>query len=224
MDEQKGTIRRQIAYKVKIKNILEGRYVKNEGGWMPNYIELGEFKVSRVNLIGIVVQKPIEPNTNQQSIVIDDGTGKIPIKSFEESSMFDKTRIGDAVLIIGRPREFGAEKYIVPEIIKKLDNIEWIRLRQLELNSAVPAFKEAVYTDNNIRKDDILKEEIIEDAIEGPSDKVYKLIKENDKGNGSDFDGIVSLSKEKGTEKIIKRLLEQGDIFEVKPGKLKVLE
>ena len=37
-------------------------------------------------------------------------------------------------MIIGRPREYMNEKYIVTEILKKVDNPAWIELRKKEFN------------------------------------------------------------------------------------------
>ena len=62
--------RRQIAYKVKIGDLINGRYVREEG-WQPNYIVIGDGRqVSRVNMIGIVVLKPAEESNNYQIIII----------------------------------------------------------------------------------------------------------------------------------------------------------
>ena len=69
-------------------------------------------------MIGVIVQKS-ELN-NYKTLTIDDGTGKISARAFENNVLLDKTDVGDVVLIIGRPREFSSEKYILIEIIKKI--------------------------------------------------------------------------------------------------------
>ena len=40
MAEIKTSIRRQIAHKVRIKDLVRGSYIKNEGDWAPNFIEV----------------------------------------------------------------------------------------------------------------------------------------------------------------------------------------
>jgi RPA family protein len=198
--------KRQVAYKVRVKEILDGEYVKEEG-WMPNYIRLIDgAKVSRVNLVGVVVLKTEEQN--YAGIIIDDGSGKIPVRNFENSNLFDATNIGDIVLIIGRPREFG-EKYVVPEIIKKVQDPLWIEVRKLELKK--PELK--VNDENAVKKDE-----------SNPSEVIFSLIKGEDKGDGVDVEDIIKKSNVSEADLIIRNLLEEGEIFELKPGRVKILE
>jgi len=206
--------KRQIAYKVRIKDLLDGRYVK-EDGWMPNYIESKGRQISRMNLIGVVVSKQLEPN--YQSLVVDDGTGKIAVRTFDEKNRFDDVDIGDVLLLIGRPREYNGEKYILIEILRKVENEKWIELRKLELNKQ--AEQEAA---QNTEEKQVKTEEIVEEEVDDTYQKIIEKIKELDKGDGADFDEIIKDIKE--GEKLIDSLLKRGEIFETKPGKLKVLE
>jgi len=210
--------KRQIAYKVKVNDILKGEYVKEEGEWVPNYIKIGDKKVSRVNVMAVVVSKQNLENTSHQSLLIDDGSGKISIRSFEEQNNFDNIGIGDFVQVIGRPREYFNEKYIVSEILKKIEYPSWIEVRKLELKT-----KKEVKNKINIEKSELteVKEEKIGDNI---NKRIFSLIKEIDMGEGADTQEIITKSNIKEAEEIIKKLLEQGEIFEIKHGKLKVLE
>lgn len=202
--------KRQIAYKVRIKEIISGKYVKEEGEWTPNYIETAGKHVSRVNLIGTVVSAP-STETNFKSFVLDDGSGKINVRSFEKNNIFSNIDIGDVILMIGRPREYGSEKYIVPEIIKKIDDHRWLKVRALELEKDTSQEK--------------IKTEIkIEEIKETPLNNIFNIIKELDKADGVDIEEIISVSKNQNVEKIIKTLLEGGEIFEIRPGKFRVLE
>jgi RPA family protein len=208
--------KRQIAYKTRIKDLLGGKYVKEEG-WNPNYIEAGERKISRINLIGTIVSK--EAIDSFQSLIIDDGTGKISARTFEKDLSLDNLDIGDVVLIIGRPREYGGEKYILIEIIRKIENKKWILYRKAELEKyIIPSEKPE---EKKIEEEQITtEEEVIKEG--SPAEMILKRIKEQDKGEGADFDEVI-----KGIddgEKIISTLLSDGEVFEIKPGKLKVLE
>ena len=210
--EQQAVQKRQVAYKVRVKDILNGTYVKEEG-WLPNYIEIGGNKVSRVNLIGAIVLKIDEGN-----VVMDDGSGKIPLRVFENNVFFEKIDVGDVVLVIGKPREFGSEKYIMPEILRKVEDTGWIDIRKNEL-------KLDTAPDINLEKEgkkDV--EEVAEGVKEDPYEKVFNLIKKMDKGEGVDVEELVNSVEGNDAEKIVKRLLENGEVFEVKSGKLKVLE
>lgn len=213
--------KRQIAYKVKINSILKGEYVKEEGEWAPNYIMLGDKKISRVNLMAVAVAKQNLENANYQNMMIDDGSGRISIRSFDENNNFNNIEIGDIILVIGRPREYLNEKYIVSEILKKINDPLWVELRKLELSYKKEVNNEVV--DSN--KSDIKKEEVKEKQIEDDiNTKIFNLIKEADSGEGADTEDIIKRSNIEKAEEIITKLLEQGEVFEIKPGKLKVLE
>jgi hypothetical protein len=127
------SIQRQVAKKADIGMIKKSRYIRSEGEWEPNYILTeDEHKMSRINLIATVISKndPQSPD----NLTIDDGTGKITVRAFQSTQIFSGIGIGDIVLLIGRPREFSNELYLVPEIIKKIRNPKWIELRKLELS------------------------------------------------------------------------------------------
>jgi RPA family protein len=215
-DLEKTQQKRQTAYKVAIKDIISGKYVKEEG-WLPNYIQTEDgLKISRVNLICYIVSEDNDANFN--SIIVDDGTGKIAVRSFENQDFFQDVDIGDLVLIIGRPREFGNEKYVIAEIIKKIKDKRWIDVRKLELRQKK---KFSDRGETNVKQDNNLKEEVIKTTN---MEKIYNLIKELDDGDGIDTEDVIKKVNIDNAELIIKSLLEQGDIFEITPGRLKVLE
>ena len=193
--EQK-TFQRQIAFKTRISYILSSD---------------GE-NTARVNVIATVVYKPEKDNN---SLMIDDGTGKILLRTFEASDIFSKADVGDAVIVIGKVREYGSEKYIMPEIIKKLDNFEWMNVRKLELKDMVVPAKAARNAEQSAETDE---------SAGSVSEEIYLLIKKFDSGDGAPTDDIIKNSKAADAEKIINTLLENGDIFEIKPGRLKILE
>ncbi|MFH0867788.1 MAG: hypothetical protein V1831_00590 [Candidatus Woesearchaeota archaeon] len=201
--------KRQIAYKVRIRDILGSKYIKTEGT-SPNYLEIRNQEASRINLIGVVVQK--SEQDNYKTLLIDDGTGKISARVFENNLSLDKINVSDIVLIIGRPREFSSEKYILIEIIKIVDPI-WAKVRKLELGK-------------NSDDENTLKSNapIVEEAVVSSStNHLVKMIKDLDKGDGVSIERLSSKNI-KDLDKIIGMLLKEGDIFEVKPGRLKVLE
>ena len=214
--------KRQIAYKVKINDILKGEYVKEEGEWVPNYIKVEDKKISRVNLMAVIVSKQNLENTNYQNLLIDDGSGKTSIRSFEEGNNFNNIEVGDFVLVIGRPREYFNEKYIVSEILKKIEDPLWAEARKLELEGKGDVKEQIKDTESElVDRDEDVKEEQIEDGI---NKKIFNLIKETDVGEGADTQEVITKSNIDEAEEIIKKLLKQGEIFEIKHGRLKVLE
>lgn len=217
------TQKRQVAYKIRINDILKGEYVKEEGEWVPNYVKTGDKKVSRVNLIAVVVSNQNIENTNYQSLIIDDGSGKISIRSFEEGANFDGVDVGDFVLVIGRPREYFNEKYIVSEILKKIGDARWVEVRKLELKNKKDAKEERreVLESELVSNEETIKEEKIEEDINA---RIFNLIKDIDGGEGADIQEVITKLNIDKAEDIINNLLKQGEVFEIKSGRLKVLE
>jgi RPA family protein len=176
-----------VAFKLRVKDVLTGSYVRTEGQFEPNYLLVGDRKVSRVNIIAVVV------SSEDEGIVIDDGTGSISVRMAESGIKLPPA--GTVAIIIGRPREFSSSIYIAPEIVKQLDSA-WLEFRKKELG------KEAVP-----------KPEI-----------VLNLVKSLDTGQGADIDEVIRKSGIPGCQKIIDLLMQEGDIFQVRPGRLKALE
>ena len=216
--------KRQIACKARISDLTNGKYVKEEG-WTPNYIVTKQGKhISRINLIGTVISKG-DDGQGYQSLIIDDGSGNISLRTFEKSEAINSKEIGDIIVVIGRPREYGSEKYIVPEIIKKIDNKKWINVRKVELEienlktAELPAREEKVIVENI---SDESKEQTKE--ITNNPKIVYKTVKELDSGQGVDIDDIIKKTGIKDAEEIIKKFLREGEMFEIRPGRIKILE
>jgi len=205
--------KRQTAYKVRVKDILNSKYIKTEG-FAPNYLEINGKEISRTNLIGVIVEK-LNLN-NYQTLSIDDGTGKISARTFENDVLLDKTAVGDIVLIIGKPREFSSEKYLLIETIKKINPI-WAKVRNLELQKNISYNGNSSSNENSGNNNSIAVVDLT------PTNQIIQLIKELDTGVGVSIETLSS-KKIKDVDKIVDILLKEGDIFEIKPGKLKVLE
>ena len=201
--------KRQIAYKARVSDILNGSFSKDE--LSAGYIKLNGVNVSRVNVIANIVYKSGDEQ-NHSSALIDDGTGKILLRTFENTNLFSKADIGDVVLVIGKIREYNNERYILPEIVRKLEKFEWMSLRKIELKDTII---EPVKEPAN---------EVVEEAAKTIGEEVYIIIKKLDDGDGAAIEDVMKESNNPDAEKIISRLLENGDVFEIKPGKLKVLE
>lgn len=208
--EQKS-FQRQVAYKTRISDLLNGVITKDDIS--AGYIRMNGLNVSRASIIATVVFKSEE--ANYASAMIDDGTGRISLKSFENKKIFLKIDVGDAVLVVGKIRQYNDEKYIIPEIMKKIDT-GWASHRKLELEKMIPV-------NESIK---IIKTESgdLVEGVSGSGDGIYSLIKKMDNGDGVSVEDVIINSKNSKAEDVITKLLESGDIFEVKPGRLKVLE
>jgi len=203
---------RQVAHKIKVKTVLDEKFVKQEG-MLPSYVLHGGKKISRLNIIGAIVSK--DANELFESVMVDDGSGSISVRSFEKKGIFQDFVLGDVVLIIGKIREYGGERYIINEIIKKINDRKLVDLRKLELK-----LSELHYVPEKVRE----SEEVAEEEIETPLKKVFDVIKKLDAGEGADFYEVLKNAGIENGEETIEKLLKMGHIFELKPGKLKVLE
>ena len=195
-------IKRQIARKVSIQAVQDGTYVRQEG-WQSNFVETpsGD-KVSRINILGTVVSPPADGH-----FFIDDGTGKAEIRVLDQQ--LPSLQIGDVIMVVGRPREFGNQIYIMPEIVKTIADPKWIEVRLRELkrdNKIVP------------KAEDPVEEKPTEKT---PLQQIYETIDLLDKGEGVHIEDILQRLGHDQGESLIQKLLREGEIFEIAPGRLK---
>lgn len=191
-----STYKRLVAVKSQIVDLRDGTYTKGEGE-QPNHIRFVDGReISRVNIVGTVV------GAEENSFVLDDGTGQVSVRTFEKS--FEHIQVGMLVYVIGRPREFG-ELYILGEIVKTISDPRWLQVRKLEL-----------------QPEQIEVEEIQEENAETNQKKILEVIDRLDSGNGVDMDHV--LSEAETTDSMIQSLLKNGEVFETAPGKIKVLK
>ena len=107
--------------------------------------------------------------------------------------------------------------------MKRLDNRRWLELRRLELGSALPE-KQDVSSRDVSSQGSRIAEEAKPDDSGSPAETILGLIRKLDSGKGANVDLVVRESRIETAEKLINSLLEEGEIFEIRPGMLKVLE
>jgi RPA family protein len=201
--------KRNIAYKYRIGDLLVGKPIFDQERF--SFLELGDKKIVRINVIGNIVDK-YESEGDKQYIffTLDDGSGQIKLKAFGDDSLkFKEVQPGDTVGIIGVLRSFNNETYISPEIIKTQDP-KYLLLRKLEIE------KDRTKNSNPVEKTQVT-------AIK---DKILEKIKNSEEDGGIEVDKIIMELRETSPEIInqeIKKLLEEGIIFEPRPGKLRYL-
>ena len=147
--------------------------------------------------------------------------------------------MGNVVLIIGKLRTYNQDKYISPEIIKKIDP-QWLKIRAIELKDnfikndkninlkqeeketiKIIEEKQEFKDEKEIKKEKEINPVDIEEDL--PIQKIIKIIKELDNGDGVFIEELIEKSTLNETEKLIQNMLENGDIFQNYPGKVKVL-
>lgn len=165
-------VERETAINVWITELVSGSFTQQEDG--PSSILLQNGKtIGKARIYGIAV--------STEELIVDDGTGSILVRTFETPF---NVKIGDPVLVIGRPRMYEEQCYILGEIVKKIDK-KWLEIRE-KTHPAEP----------------------------------IEIIRTLDKGDGANYEEVAARI---GEEKVI-HLLATGEIFETRPGKIKVLE
>ena len=227
---------RQTAYKVWISDLLNKQIQKEEGEWSPSYILIDNKRVSRINLVATVVMKYMAEDKSYATLTIDDSSADIQIKAWREDVVtLENVDIGDTVLFIGRVREYNSQLYLTPEIIKPLEKSEWLDLRKKELEIlyggraiSTPEVKPAIKEEPKQEETISIQEETVssEKTTENERQKILNTIESLDKNEGADTVEVIEASKisEDEANSIIQELLKEGEIFEIKAGKLKIIE
>ncbi len=218
MSEQKSTAReRSTAYRIPIQTILQGEFVKSEEEFSPSYISIQGKKISRVNVVGIIVSK----ESSSSLLIIDDGSDKIEVRGFEQLDL-STVQIGDLVVVIGRIREYNGQRYLMPEIITKTSR-EWMVLRKKELE--VLGQGPLIEQESQVEVEEIMDSSVEQsDNDSNKYEQVLGVIRSMDKGGGVGIEVITDTIKDNNTEEVIEHMLKEGELFENRPGRLKILE
>lgn len=206
--------KRETAYKLRIGDILKANQIFEEAEGTNKrlqFVELGDKKILRVNIIANVIDKfESEGERKFASITLDDGSGQIRARVFGEDIIkFQETSQGDTLIIIGLLRSYNQEIYILPELIKKADP-KYLLIRKLEIEKSFPK----PITSEQKTKVKALRDEIIE------------KIKTAEIKEGIDKEEIILTLKNSRPELItqeLQKLLEEGIIYEPRPGKVRYL-
>ena len=236
-------MRRYPAKKVRIKDIVEGRFFHGSEESRESFLvtPFGQ-KVSRVNLVASVIDKFLSEDSNYAFIVLDDGSESIRVKAFDEVEVLERVEIGDLVQVIGRVREFNGEVYLTCEALRKADpNLEILRkleilkelvkqkrvLEEIKKLSNLPEAELISFVKEKYGMDEACLKFVLENlnrekAIDYKP-AILKLIESLDRGEGVEIGKIFELSNlpENEIEKAIDELLSSGELFEPKPGVLK---
>jgi len=186
----------QCAYKLRIGDVLRGTpKIENERF---AFLELDSKRVVRVNLVGSIVDKYESEEKNYIFLTIDDGSGQIKIKAFgEDSDKIKNTNNGQTIILIGLLRYFNDEIYISPDVVRDLDP-KYLLVRKLETEKQEP----------QTQNQGDLKNKIIEQ------------IKKYESDGGIETEKLISNLNEPSQtiNQEVQKLLEDGMIFEPRPG------
>ena len=199
--------KRNVAYKLRIGDILKGVPMMDEGKFL--FLELGDKRVVRVNILANCVDKFVQDGDDKKfaTLTVDDASGQMKLKAFGEDIEPLKGIVqGDTLQIIGNVREWNGELYVLPEVVKKVDS-RWLLVRKLEVQNARKDLPEAEKGDSSLK------------------DGIMVKIKEAESDGGIDVDALI-MDVEASPDAInaeIKKLLEEGLVYEPRPGRLRYL-
>ncbi len=213
--------KRETAYKILIGDIQKGTPVIEESKNSENefskekfrFLELGEKHIVRVNIIANIIEKfASEGEKRFASATIDDASGQIRIKAFgDDVKKIEAINQGDTIIVIGLLRSYNQEIYILPEIIKKADT-RYLLIRKLEVEKS---------TNRPINQTPQQAKQATDLA-----DEIIAIVKAGEEQGGVDTEQIILRLKTADPEAINSKLikmLEDGIIYEPRPGKVRYL-
>ncbi|ACV24548.1 hypothetical protein [Methanocaldococcus fervens] len=193
---------RYIAYKIYPEEFLNNEVIDNA-------LIIDGRKVRRVRILGKVDNISFG---NIVSFYVDGAN----VRYFEEKPLYIEE--GDIVDVIGRPRTYDGEKYVMAEIVRKRDE-RWIKLRDLEIKKTRKYLLERAEPFEESLEEEIYAEILNPDVIK---DKILALIDKFGEITFEELSGMVNIPDEE-LEKYLSELKESGDIFEPRPGVYKTL-
>ena len=205
---------RQTAYNVWISDLNNNNFIKSTKELEPSYVEFEDKKVTRVNLIGTVINKYENESHTYISLIIDDNSSQISIKVWNENlTLLSEIQIGDIILVIGkvkRAEQINPELYISPEIVRKVNpNVELMGKIKLINESGKP--KEKIIEE---KEDEIKIEEIKMSSSGNLRQEILNLIEKNNE-TGLTLNELKNKIKNASLEIEIQELLKEGEIYEI---------
>jgi RPA family protein len=178
---------------------MEGEKIK--------HLECESKQMVRCNIIANVIDKYVQDGEKKfASLTLDDGTGQLKVKTFgDDIEKLTPYNQGDTLLVIGLVRSWNNELYLTPDIVKKKDTT-YLLIRKAECEADLP--KAADPTQRTALKDTILGK-----------------VKEAEKEQGIDIEKLILELKDHPSiiNQEIKKLLEEGMIYEPRPGRVRYL-
>jgi len=204
---------RQTAFLVKVGELLEAHPTDQQPAAF--FLPSRKIMVGRANLMGFIIDKE-NAGAGFDEFVLDDGSGKIAVRNFDASLSLGNLSIGDVVNVVGRVRDYNNVRYVIPEVIRKVDKA-MLDLRELELaRQKLPEELEP----KAAPKPNVPPKPLDEAS---PKQSVYEVIQELDTGSGVEIQDVRQRCNVKDIDKVINNLIEDGEIFKVSSSKVKVL-
>ncbi|MDY6773963.1 MAG: hypothetical protein SVS85_02085 [Candidatus Nanohaloarchaea archaeon] len=178
---------RLTARKARIEDLKEGKYYEQEG-FDPNYVLTPTgLVVSRARVLGTVVDTFVNDDGSYGAVTVDDGSGTIRGKFFQDLGKMEEVGEGDIVELVGKVKEYDGERYVNPELVlERSPTYELVRA--VELEQLRNEWEEYVELARELREEGKSDENIVQELQgEGLSER--------------DAEGVVQFVEEGGSER-----------------------
>jgi hypothetical protein len=222
------------AVRAAVVDIVNGTYGEDNG---PHVVSPYGVELRRVALVGLIVDH--YSKEGYASITIDDGTETIMAKAWGgEAASLEKVQTNILALIVGKVREYEGEIFVAPEIVRELDDPNYLTVHKMERYVAMLT-RSGVTPELPSELEDFIEESAPPPKRETPAKKpkekkgkpvtgkIYKqimqYIEQNSKEDGVPIASIVDFFEEKGHDRTdiqlkVLDLQGQGSLVEVKVG------
>ncbi len=210
-------INRLTAYKIWISDLVTNPYIKTQGEFESNYVEIKDKQVSRVNLIATIVNKIESQDKNYASLVLDDGSEQIRVKTWGgDTKLINNFNIGQTVLVIARIKFYNEELYLLPEVVKQVQP-NWEIARKFELLKLYGKPRETQFITPTIMQEE---KPIIEEISFTSGDlrkELLNLIEKYEEKYGITLDEIKNELRMNINElgNVLEELIKDGEIYAV---------
>ncbi len=206
--------RRLTAYKARIKDIVNGKFV-SLGGFNPSYVLTNYgLRLSRVHVLATVINTYITEDKKYAFIVLDDGTGIVRSKAFQDTEPLANVKVGDVVDFVGKVREYNDERYLVPEVVAPVSDPNFESMRKLEILLFTKKWqqKRKLVIENKGLPVDELKKEMLEKHKIDENDVEGILEAEENAKSGSETEAV-AVDNKTGREIVLKVIgeLDKGE-------------
>jgi hypothetical protein len=199
-----GSIRRVHIADIVVGGESESTIIKNE-------------QFTNVKIFGTVLDKKIfrsEGKVDYGVISVDDGSGfMIQVKTWGSSTKtIESIGQGDMVDVVGKVRYKDGEIYIIPGIVRKIDDPNWETVRELE-----------IIKDHLRRKESKLARSVPFSRHSADLEsEILRAIERAGSNTGAEYSELINHiehSSEDEIKKALKELLSRGKIYESRPGR-----
>ncbi|HLA23553.1 MAG TPA: OB-fold nucleic acid binding domain-containing protein [Candidatus Nanoarchaeia archaeon] len=227
MPNEQEQFKRNIAFKLRIEDFSRGKpVIENE---RLSYFDFYGKKIVRVNIVGSVVEKFDSSGEKKYTfLTLDDGSGQIKVRAFgEEAEKLKDVTHGETLIIIGTLRHFNNEIYISPEIVKE-QSPKYLIVRKLELEKErkdYPAMNSYRGSGNEMQNRGAMPEQLENRISVNIKEIVQETIKNAESQGGIEIEFLKKTINHPGEIVMneVQKLLEEGVVFEPRPGKIRWL-